>query len=96
MTQEEYFSKLNEIRQKQYEIERELQIDFAMANNPYKVGDIFKDHCGQIKIKMIKCIINPFGDKIPQCKYLGIEVKKDGTPFKSGSERWAYQMNEQH
>ena len=54
MTKPEYFSKLNEIRQKQYEIERELQIDFAMANNPYKVGDIFKDHCGQIKIKMIK------------------------------------------
>jgi hypothetical protein len=94
MKKEEYIKKLIEIRENQEKLERELKIEYAMANNPYKVGDIFEDHIGKIQIEIIKFTVMPFSEGIPQCKYFGIQFKKDGKPFKNGEKRWAYQMNQ--
>lgn len=36
----------------------ELVKQFCIANNPYKVGDIFEDHIGKIRIEKIKYSYN--------------------------------------
>jgi hypothetical protein len=68
---------------------KELIKAYCIANNPYKVGDVFRDHFGSIKIGKIKYSI------LNMCMvYYGHELKKDGTPKKNGAVRCAYQSNE--
>lgn len=65
-------------------------IEFAKANNPYKIGDIVKDHIGKLKIEKISYFM--FYSQ-PSCIYYGVELKKDGTPCKIQSGRPVYQKN---
>jgi hypothetical protein len=72
---------------------KELIKAYCIENNPYKVGDVFTDKIGSIKIQVIK--YSPGGIiSGPCCVYFGPELKKDGTPKKSGAVRCAYQSNE--
>lgn len=64
---------------------------YCNANNPYEIGDIFTDHIGSILIEQIG-YSGAFSSY--NCKYYGLELKKDGTPKKLGNKRWAYQSNE--
>lgn len=89
--------KLSEYNKRVIEIEDEainkkklLAIEYAIANNPVKVGDIFTDNIGSIKVEKTSVAII---HKVPSCIYTGIELKKDGTPIKSGKRREAYQVN---
>ncbi len=89
----------NEYQQKQKALEREFQIKkselstaYALANNSYKIGDIFTDHIGSIRIEAIRTTIHNYK---PTCIYFGLELKKDGTPKKKGEKRDAYQINEE-
>lgn len=83
----------NKIKEAKREFENKRSIlmkEYALANNPYKEGDVFTDHIGSIKIDTIRVAL---GD-IPCCVYYGVELKKDGTPVKSGKTRDAYQSND--
>jgi len=71
----------------------ELIKRYCIANNPYKVGDVFTDRIGSIKIEKIKYSTSGFISG-PCCVYFGPELKKDGTPKRSGAVRTAYQSNE--
>ena len=62
---------------------------YCIANNPYKVGDVFTDHFGSIKIESIT-----FSIRTECCVYFGPELKKDGTIKKSWTVRSAWQSNE--
>lgn len=73
-------------RQKVIEIKR-----YCDANNPYKVGDVFTDHIGSVKIEKIKHYISYSN---PCCVYFGLELKKDGNPRNDLRKRDAYQCNE--
>ena len=90
MTQEEYLKSLDRLNAEHLEKCKQLAISYAMANNPYKVGEIFEDHLGKIIIESIGVSVY---DKTPACTYYGLELKKDGTPRKDGSKRKAYQDN---
>ena len=68
---------------------KDLIKSYCIANNPYKIGDVFTDHFGSIKIEEIRYSINS-----RCCVYYGIELKKDGTPKKSGAKSTAWQSNE--
>lgn len=91
MTQEEYLSRLGFLK-KAYEVDKKnLAIEFAMSNNPYKVGDVIEDRVGKLKIGKIK--VDDFLLHKPSCIYYGVELKKDGTPCKRQTGRCVYQSN---
>jgi hypothetical protein len=68
-----------------------VYVEYCKANNPYKIGDVFTDHMGSILIEKIKFAV--WGSN-PCCTFIGIELKKDGTPKKNGSKREAWQNND--
>ncbi len=92
--------KYEELQQRIKEINKEVELKvnneikaYCNANNPYKVGDIFTDHIGSIKIEKIGYVLN-LGRYKPYCIYSGLELKKDGTPKKGDKKRVAHQINE--
>lgn len=91
MTEEEYLRRLDLIK-KAYEVDKKnLAIEFAMSNNPYKVGDVIEDHVGKLKIEKIK--VNTIYYNLPSCSYYGVDLKKDGTPCKRQTGRCIHQSN---
>jgi len=70
----------------------QLSKDYAASNNPYKAGDIVTDHIGPIKIESMGYAWDSLKG-MPTCTYIGLELKKDGTPKKRGIIRKAYQIN---
>ena len=64
---------------------------FCDANNPYKIGDVFTDHIGSIRINKIGYTESLGG---VCCLYAGVILKKDGTETKNREIRQAWQSNE--
>jgi hypothetical protein len=93
MTKETLDNQLAQLLADYEQQKKELIKAYCIANNPYKVGDVFTDAYGSIKIQVIKYSA---GGTIngPHCVYFGPELKKDGTPKKNGAVRGAYQINE--
>lgn len=89
MTREEYNERLIAIRKESNDREYNLATEYAMSNNPYKVGDIIEDHRGKLKIEKIKVRYGCY--EFPYCYYLGVELKKDGTPYKRQTGRYIIQ-----
>jgi hypothetical protein len=89
MTKETLDKQLAQLLADYEQSKKELIKAYCIANNPYKVGDVFTDKIGSIKIGKItysltsRCMV-----------YFGPELKKNGTPKKSGAVRCAYQTNE--
>ncbi len=89
MTKETLDNQLAQLLSDYEQRKKELIKSYCIANNPYKVGDVFTDRIGSIKIEKItysltsRCMV-----------YFGHELKKDGTPKKNGAVRCAYQFNE--
>lgn len=92
MTPEEYKRKQIELDYELEDRKKTLAKEYALSNNPYKVGDIVTDHIGPLKIEKINISIS-YLDSLPQCVYFGIELKKDGTPMKKQNARGVWQKN---
>ena len=89
MRLEDYNAKLSSIDEKAKLAKREAALEYALANNTVRIGDIVKDHLGAIKVEEIKFYhVGP-----PQCVYVGVVLKKDGTPTKQGKTRSVFQSN---
>ena len=89
MTKETLDKQLAQLLADYEQQKKELIKSYCIANNPYKVGDVFTDHFGSIKIEKIMYSIRSMC-----CVYYGPELKKDGTPKKSGAVHSAWQFNE--
>ena len=89
MTKETLEQELAQLLADYEQSKKELIKRYCIANNLYKVGDVFTDHFGSIKIEKIT-----YSAHSRCCVYFGHELKKDGTPKKSGAVRRAYQINE--
>ena len=90
MNLETYKSKVVALK-KDHEIElRELALEFANSNSTIKIGDFFTDNIGTIKVETVGLCTDPRG---PSFVFFGAEYTKKLKPFKSGSERSAYQRN---
>lgn len=76
---------------KSFEANKRLLIrQYCDSNNPYKIGDVFTDHIGSVLIESVG-----YWYSTPAfCLYFGIDLKKDGTPKKSGGKRTAHQCND--
>jgi hypothetical protein len=92
MTRQEYDSKLKEMELDFDRRKTQLAKEFALSNNGYKVGDVFADHIGRIRIEKISFY---FSYKEPSCVYFGLILNKDGSPNKRGKKREAFQINEE-
>jgi hypothetical protein len=80
MTTQELQVSLEQL-EKDYEEKRKNAIrDYALSNNPYKIGDVIEDHI--CKIKITKILVSIYSKC---CVYEGIKLKKDGTPFKNNA-----------
>lgn len=92
MTKQEFDKALNAIENEYSKAKEKLLIDYAIANNPCKVGDIIKDHIGKGKIIKQKVRQN-YHDKYSLMVYECIELKMDGTPRKKENLRPIFQSN---
>lgn len=90
MTKEEYRKKLddlqNEFEQKKISVYKE----FAISNNPYKVGDILRDHLRIIKVEQIKVSVL---ESTPQCVYYGKQLTQKLEPMKKQDNNPMFQSN---
>lgn len=92
MTKEEYKSKLEALKDKyHYEI-NSLKKSYAFSNNPVKVGDIITDHYHSIKVEKVMLSSHSIGE-YPSCFYIGVQIKKDGTPFSKQKDTEMWQHN---
>lgn len=89
---EEYKEKVQLIHEEKERAIGKLNIEFAKANNPYKVGDKVTDHIGTILIEKISVSAGAY-NRLPCCVYFGPELKKDGEPKKSNAKRDLWQSN---
>lgn len=92
MTQEELKKRQIELYNEYQQKLKELNAIYAIDNNPYTIGQLFRDHIGVIKIECIEVSTDHQG--MPCCVYEGPEMKLDGTPKKKTVVRGAYQCNE--
>jgi hypothetical protein len=92
MTKEEYKSKVIEINNDCELKLKSLAKEYALSNNPYKIGDVVADNSKTIKIEKIQFTLGGL-QSTPECVYTGIELTKKGEPYKNGNKRSVYQSN---
>lgn len=92
MTLGEYFKSMANLEDEYKKSKAKLSREFALSNNPYKIGDMFTDHIGSIKIERIEIYFDSIS--IPECVYYGVESTKQGVPFKRQTNRGGYQSND--
>lgn len=92
MTTKEFDKEKEQIEVDYKNKKKELYYKYASSNNPYKIGDIIKDHYHIIKIKKIMYTI--LYNK-PSCVYQGIPLHVDLTPKKKfvKNDEIMYQRN---
>lgn len=90
-TKLKYEQKLSELSRlhtlKQYAVMEE----YAFANSTVKIGDMFTDHLGTIKVEEIKICVQ---SGVTSCIYIGPIYTVKGKPAKNKMTREAYQCNE--
>ena len=88
MTPKELQKKLEELQLENENNRFNVIREYALSSNPYKVGDVIEDHIVRIKITKILVSIHH-----RECVYLGVKLKKDGTPYKYNPLEKIYQGN---
>jgi hypothetical protein len=63
---------------------------YALANNPYKIGDLVTDHVATIKVEKITFHVS-YGES--QCVYTGTQLNKDGKVNKKQDHNTVFQQN---
>lgn len=91
MTKKEYKEQLNALEADYEKKKRELDLAFAKRNNPVRIGDKVRSYNRYILVEKMT-LFRPLGYN-PCIKYFGTELKKDGTPKKSGMKDSVFQMN---
>ena len=91
MTQQEYKLELDRIDREYNSRKNNLYTEYALSNNPYKVGDIISDHIGSVKVESVSVYLDI--DRLPMCVYTGTTLRKDLTPSKKNEKRKVYQGN---
>lgn len=89
MTEEKYKERRKEIYDEYRDNLTNLDIFYAKANNPNKIGDTIEDHIGKGKILSQSVYI----DREPQMVYECINYNKSGSVSKRIPIRNIYQSN---
>lgn len=91
MTYEEYQVAVKALEKEYMEKEQAVVREYALSNNPVKIGDVIRDHHCKIKVERIS-VLRSFSKK-PQCVYSGPRLKKNGEPYKNGDTESIWQSN---
>jgi len=91
MNKEEYEELKRDIDRQAEKDKTALLIQFVDLNNPYKIGDVVTDHIGSVRYDELKYTTT--GSGTPTAVYVGIELKKNGTPKKRVVVRAVYGCN---
>lgn len=76
MNKDDYFKRLKELETEYKKSIRQLNYDYALANNTIQIDDIIEGNGYIIQVKKIfPCM--PFMSVKPECFYQGIQLKKD-------------------
>lgn len=78
MTYEELRRKCRKIQEECEERQKDLKKQYAIENNPVKIGDVVTDHLHTIRVDDIKYYGLSYNSDRPQMTYYGIELKKNG------------------
>jgi len=89
---EEYNLGVKKIDEGAIKAKSALAKEYANANNPYKIGDVIKDHICSIRIEKIGYIIGSYS-RLPECIYNGVVLLKGGAENKKGQRTDVYQSN---
>ena len=93
MTLEEYKKKQLDLKA-DYELAcRRLREEYALSNNPYKIGDIIEDHIGKGRIRKVAAIYIAFTDIMPTLVYECDNLTKKGEIQKREPIRRIFQCN---
>lgn len=93
MTKEEYIERKNKLEEDYQKAYKKLAYEYAIANSPYKVGDIVTDFVGSLKIEKVKVSTFVMDKNLPYCVYYGTDVNKNGSLAKRNSGRGVIQSN---
>lgn len=93
MTEDEYRSKVDDLKKEHEKALKELAFEFAVSNSTVNVGDIVEDHIGKVLVESIRVATGTLRSSLPSCVYYGSELRKDGVPKKNGNKRVAWQCN---
>ena len=91
MTQEEYKKRVAELQADHDKALRELKDEYALSNNPYKIGDIIEDHIGKGRITGMHPTRTYMGE--PTMLYVVDNLIKKGEINKREPTREIYQSN---
>lgn len=87
----EYKEKISAL-QKEYQKKKQIiDRDYALSNNPHKIGETISDHIGKGIIKSMEVYTDYSGQ--PAMRYRVDNLTKRGTISKRESERYIYQRN---
>jgi len=94
MNLENYKEQKRDIERQAEKEKTYLLMKFIDLNNPFTVGDIITDHMGSIRYDKLNYTTSGSerGD-IPLPIYIGVELKKDGTPKEIPIVREVYGLN---
>lgn len=81
MTEQEYKNKLRELHNEFEERKAALKTEYALSNNPYKVGDILRDPWQIIKVIEVRVARHVCGE-FPECVYFGVQLTEKLVPRK--------------
>lgn len=83
MDKKEYEDRLSALKVEFSAKQKELAKEFALSNNPVKIGDIITDHYKTIRVERFSW---GFGFKQPCVYYSGTRLTKKGEPAKREAE----------
>ena len=88
----EYSEKAIQLENEYKKKDDSLRREYALSNNPYKIGDIIEDAFCAIKIdSMLFYLGRGYYGNIPSMIYKGVQLKKDLTPRKDGKRQAIHQ-----
>lgn len=90
MTKDQLKEQINALSDEFERRKRVIYKEYALSNNPYKIGDIVTDHMGSVVVEKIQIHIS---DGSSSCVYTGKNLLKNGSQSKREPIRSAYQIN---
>lgn len=92
MTKKEYEEQLALLKDDYEKKVRELELAFATSNNPVHLGCKVRTCHGDYLLVEKMVLYRPLFEP-PYVRYIGTELKKDGTPRKNGAKGFVFQIN---
>lgn len=92
MTKKEYEEQLAHFKEDYEKKVRTLELAFAKSNNQVNLGCKVRTHNGDYLL-VEKMVLHRSYAGPPYVRYIGAELKKDGTPKKNGARGYVLQIN---